>query len=62
MLYKIAGPFDVIFCGEAYLPLRPMLEQLLAPDGVLITNGEPYHTDRLGSDTASARRSSESRS
>jgi predicted O-methyltransferase YrrM len=41
MLYKLAGPFDVIFCNPAYLSLRPMLEKLLATDGVLITNGEP---------------------
>ena len=38
MLYKLAGPFDVIFCSEAYLSSRPMLETLLAPDGVLITH------------------------
>ena len=38
MLYKLAGPFDVIFCNRAYLSLRPALEKLLAPDGVLITN------------------------
>lgn len=41
MLYKLAGPFDVIFCGHTYLSIRPMLDKLLAPDGVLITNGEP---------------------
>jgi predicted O-methyltransferase YrrM len=41
MLYKLAGPFDVIFCNPAYLSLRPMLETLLATGGVLITNGEP---------------------
>jgi hypothetical protein len=41
MLYKLAGPFDVIFCNPAYLSLRPTLEKLLATDGVLITNGEP---------------------
>ncbi|MEO5742043.1 MAG: hypothetical protein ABIS29_15765 [Vicinamibacterales bacterium] len=41
MLYKLAGPFDVIFCNPAYLSLRPVLEKLLATDGVLITNGEP---------------------
>ena len=41
MLHKLAGPFDVIFCNPAYLSLRPMLEKLLATDGVLITNGEP---------------------
>ncbi len=40
ILYKLAGPFDVIFCNPAYLSLRPTLEQLLATDGVLITNGE----------------------
>ena len=41
MVYKLAGPFDVIFCSPAYLSLRPTLEKLLATDGVLITNGEP---------------------
>lgn len=41
MLHKLAGPFDVIFCNPAYVSLRPMLEKLLTPDGVLITNGEP---------------------
>ena len=40
MLYKLAGPFDVIFCSEAYRSLRPMLEKLLATDGVFITNGD----------------------
>ena len=39
MLYKLAGPFDVIFCGPAHISVLPMLEKLLAPDGVLITNG-----------------------
>jgi hypothetical protein len=42
MLYKLAGPFDAIFCSSAYLPaLNPMLDKLLAPDGVLITNDRP---------------------
>ena len=41
MLHKLAGPFDVISCNPAYLSLRPMLEKLLATDGVFITNGEP---------------------
>ena len=36
MLYKLGGPFDVIFCSDAYASLRPMLEKLLATDGVLI--------------------------
>jgi predicted O-methyltransferase YrrM len=40
MLYKLAGPFDVIVCGAAYLSLRPALEKLLATDGVFIANGE----------------------
>ena len=39
MLYKLAGPFDVIFCGDAHVSVRPMLEKLLAPDGVLIPVG-----------------------
>jgi predicted O-methyltransferase YrrM len=39
MLYKLAGPFDVIFCGPAYISVLPTLEKLLAPGGVLITNG-----------------------
>ena len=42
VLYKLAGPFDAIFCSPAYLAsLNPMLATLLAPDGVLITNGRP---------------------
>ena len=41
MLHKLAGPFDLIICGPAYLSSRPMLEKLLASDGVLIANGEP---------------------
>jgi predicted O-methyltransferase YrrM len=40
MLYKLAGPFDVIFCGEAHLSVRPLLEKLLANDGAMITNGQ----------------------
>lgn len=40
MLYKLAGPFDVIFCGDAHASVRPMLHTLLATDGLLITNGE----------------------
>ena len=39
ILYKMAGPFDVIFCASQHLAVRPMLQQLLAPGGVLITNG-----------------------
>jgi predicted O-methyltransferase YrrM len=41
MLYKLAGPFDVIFCSPVYsTSARPMLEKLLAPEGVLITNDD----------------------
>jgi predicted O-methyltransferase YrrM len=40
MLYKLAGPFDAIFCAHEYLAVRQKLEHLLAPDGVLITNGD----------------------
>ena len=40
MLYKLAGPFDVIFYNPAYAPLRPQLEKLLATDGVLITDDQ----------------------
>jgi predicted O-methyltransferase YrrM len=40
MLYKLAGPFDVIVCDSAHLALRPMLDKLLARDGILITHGE----------------------
>jgi predicted O-methyltransferase YrrM len=40
MLYKLAGPFDVIVCDSAHLSLRPMLDKLLARHGVLITHGE----------------------
>ena len=39
MVYKLAGPFDVIFCGPGHVSVLPMLERLLAPDGVIITNG-----------------------
>jgi len=39
MLYKLSGPFDLIFCSAPYLSARPILEKLLAPDGVLVTNG-----------------------
>jgi protein-L-isoaspartate O-methyltransferase len=38
MVYKLAGPFDVIICNPAYLSLRPALEKLLATHGVLIAN------------------------
>ena len=42
MLYKLAGPFDAIFCSDAYAALlNPMLAKLLSPDGVLITNDQP---------------------
>jgi predicted O-methyltransferase YrrM len=40
MLYKLAGPFDVIFYDSAYQSVRPMLEKLLAPTGVLISNDD----------------------
>lgn len=40
MLYKLAGPFDVIVCDAPYLSLRPTLDKLLAPNGVLITHGD----------------------
>lgn len=38
LLYKLAGPFDVIFCEDADSAMRDKLATLLAPDGVLITN------------------------
>lgn len=38
ILYKLAGPFDVIYADPAYLEVRPLLEKLLAPHGVLVTN------------------------
>jgi predicted O-methyltransferase YrrM len=38
MLYKLAGPFDAIFCDAAYLSSRESLEKLLAPHGVLISS------------------------
>lgn len=38
MIYKLAGPFDAIFCDVAYISARETLEKLLAPDGVLIAN------------------------
>jgi predicted O-methyltransferase YrrM len=37
MLYKLAGPFDVIFYDDAYRSLRDMLVTLLAPEGALIS-------------------------
>ena len=40
MLYKLAGPFDVIICDASYASLRPVLDTLLAPNGVIITHGE----------------------
>ena len=40
MLYKLAGPFDVIFYDASYQSVRPMLEKLLAPTGVLIPNDD----------------------
>jgi predicted O-methyltransferase YrrM len=39
-LYKLAGPFDVIFCDAGDSALREKLVALLAPDGVLITNAQ----------------------
>jgi predicted O-methyltransferase YrrM len=39
MLYKLAGPFDVIFCASAEPSLRQRVAALLAPAGVLITTG-----------------------
>jgi predicted O-methyltransferase YrrM len=38
MLYKLAGPFDLIVCDAAYLSARETLERLLAPNGILVTN------------------------
>ena len=32
MLYKLAGPFDVIFYDAAYVSSRESLERLLSPD------------------------------
>ena len=40
LLYKLSGPFDVIVCSEAHLSVLPVLEKLLATDGVMITNGQ----------------------
>jgi predicted O-methyltransferase YrrM len=37
MLYKLAGPFDVIFCEDEDSDLLDKLATLLAPDGTLIT-------------------------
>jgi hypothetical protein len=41
VVYKLAGPFDVIFCNRAYVSLRPQLEKLLGGEGVFIIDGEP---------------------
>ena len=38
MLYKLAGPFDLIVCDASYLSARETLEHLLAPNGILVTN------------------------
>lgn len=38
MLYKLAGPFDLIVCDAAYLSARETLERLLAPNGILVTH------------------------
>jgi len=38
MLYKLSGPFDVIFCEDADSAIRDKLATLLAPNGVLITH------------------------
>jgi predicted O-methyltransferase YrrM len=38
MLYKLAGPFDLIVCDATYLSARDSLERLLAPHGVLRTH------------------------
>jgi predicted O-methyltransferase YrrM len=38
MLYKLAGPFDAILCDQADRSIRDLIDKLLAPDGVLITN------------------------
>jgi predicted O-methyltransferase YrrM len=40
MLYKLAGPFDLIVYGATYQSVRPMLETLLTPAGVLIANDD----------------------
>jgi predicted O-methyltransferase YrrM len=37
-VYKLAGPFDLIFCEPAYISVRGSIEKLLAPDGDLITD------------------------
>jgi predicted O-methyltransferase YrrM len=42
MLYKLAGPFDVIFVGNSERSLRDQATALLAPHGVLI-DGETFH-------------------
>jgi predicted O-methyltransferase YrrM len=40
MVYKLAGPFDVIFYDSTYQSVRPMLERLLTPAGVIISNDD----------------------
>jgi predicted O-methyltransferase YrrM len=40
MIYKLSGPFDVIFCDDAERRLRDILAKLLAPGGVLIINDD----------------------
>ena len=38
MLYKLAGPFDVIVVDSADVSLQALLERLLAPNGIVIAN------------------------
>ena len=40
MLYKLAGPFDVIFGGRADASTRDKLSALLAAGGVLVTDDD----------------------
>jgi aspartyl-tRNA(Asn)/glutamyl-tRNA(Gln) amidotransferase subunit A len=53
MLYKLAGPFDVILCAEEYLPLREHLAGLLSPDGLLVEGSDPMTKNVIGSDPIS---------
>lgn len=38
LLHKLAGPFDVIFAGDADQSVRDKLVTLLTPDGILIAH------------------------
>jgi predicted O-methyltransferase YrrM len=40
MLYKLAGPFDMIVVGDCDASMRPRIESLLTAGGVLVDRGQ----------------------